>query len=198
MYVVDITRDLSKTDMLCGNDSMDAKTKTINYIMDYALANCNISLDRDLLDQNLNMNRFSLNKFLNENYSVSIENDLLIQSMVVDKMHCLFLKYIDDKSEFPLLYSFHKKEMKYALSVMKFLVNDALIEKCQDDLSEYERIKIADEKTDRISLAILYPHHNINCKIVSLYNRGLFLEELLNNSCSLNQLQIKITRRYDL
>lgn len=141
MYVVDITRDFNNTDILCGNDSMDAKTKTINYIMDYALANLNLSIDRDLLDQNLNMGQFSLNKFLKEFYSLMADNDLLIQSIPVDKNHCLFLKYKDDKSDFPMLYSFQKKEMKYAQSLMRFLVNDSLIEKCQDDLDKYSKIE---------------------------------------------------------
>lgn len=195
MYVVDITRDYNNTDMLCGNDSMDAKTKTINYVMDYVLANYNISLDRDVLDQNLNMNEFSLNKFLSENYSMMVDNDLLIQSIPVDKKHCLFLKYMDDKSDFPTLYSFHKKDMKNAQSVLRFLVNDALIDKYQDNLSEYERLKIKD---DRTILDSTYPKSGINCKIVSLYNGGLFLEELLNNSCSLNQLQKDNSRRYDI
>lgn len=195
MYVVDITRDFNDTDILCGNDSMEAKAKTINYIMDYALANCNLSLDREILDQNLNMSQFSLNKFLNEYYSTEIDRDLLIQSMPIDKKHCLFLKYMDDKNDFPILYSFHKKEMKYAQKVMRFLVNDALIDKYKDNLSEYDRLKMRDDVT---ILDSIYPKLNINCKIISLYNGGLFLEELLNNSCSLNQLQRENYRRYDI
>ncbi len=195
MYVVDITRDFNDTDMLCGNDSMDTKSKTINYIMDYVLANCNLSLNRDVLDQNLNMSHFSLNKFLNEYYSITIDKDLLIQSMPVDKDHCLFLKYKDDKSDFPNLYSFNKNEMKYAQSVMRFLVNDALIDKYKDNLSEYDRLKMRDDAT---ILDSIYPKLNINCKLISLYNGGLFLEELLNNSCSLNQLQKENSRRYDI
>ncbi len=195
MYVVDITRDFNNTDILCGNDSMDAKTKTINYIMDYALANLNLSIDRDLLDQNLNMGQFSLNKFLKEFYSLMADNDLLIQSIPVDKNHCLFLKYKDDKSDFPMLYSFQKKEMKYAQSLMRFLVNDSLIEKCQDDLDKYENIKMTNKYN---ILDSVYPQYGINCKIISLYNGGLFLEELLNNSCSLNQLQKNNFGRYDI
>ena len=49
MYVVDITRDDDlENDMLIGNDSMSAKSKTINYIMDYVFANYNISLNKDI------------------------------------------------------------------------------------------------------------------------------------------------------
>lgn len=195
MYVVDITRDYNNTDMLVGNDSMAAKNKTINYVMEYALANYNLFIDRGVLDQNLNMSQFSLNKFLNEYYSIGIDRDLLIQSIPVDKKHCLFLKYKDEKSDFPVLYSFRKNEMKYAQSLMRFLVNDALIEKYQDNLSEYERLKVKDDVT---ILETTYPKLNINSKIVSLYNGGLFLEELLNNSCSLNQLQMENSRRYDI
>lgn len=194
MYVVDITRDLNNTDMLCGNDSMDAKTKTINYIMDFMLANYNLSLDRHLLDQNLDMRSFSLNKFLRENYSMVLDRDLLIQSLPVDKRHCLFLKYKDDSMEFPVLYPFRKNEMKKVQGMMRFLVNDSLIERYQDNLSEYERLKM---KNDNVILDSTYPKLGIHSKVISLYNGGLFLEELLNNSCSLNQLQNN-TRRYDI
>ena len=58
MYVVDITREDNSTDMLVGNDSMSAKSKTINYVMDYVFANYNINLNKDVLDQNLNLDRF--------------------------------------------------------------------------------------------------------------------------------------------
>ena len=47
MYVVDITREDNSTDMLVGNDSMSAKSKTINYVMDYVFANYNINLNKD-------------------------------------------------------------------------------------------------------------------------------------------------------
>lgn len=194
MYIVDITRDLNNTDMLCGNDSMDAKTKTINYIMDFMLVNYNLSLNRNLLDQNLDMRSFSLNKFLRENYSMGLDRDLLIQSLPVDKKHCLFLKYKDDSMEFPAIYPFRKNEMKKVQGMMRFLVNDSLIEKYQDNLSEYERLKMKD---DNVILDSTYPKLGIHSKVVSLYNGGLFLEELLNNSCSLNQLQNN-TRRYDI
>ena len=89
MYVVDITRDDDlENDMLIGNDSMSAKSKTINYIMDYVFANYNISLNKDVLDQNLNIDRFSLKQFLNENYKINIKNDLKIQAVPTDKDNC--------------------------------------------------------------------------------------------------------------
>ena len=50
MQVVDITRIDSdnnfESDMLVGRYSSDAKTKTINYICDYAFANFNIKIDK--------------------------------------------------------------------------------------------------------------------------------------------------------
>lgn len=196
MYVVDITRDSKNTDMLCGKDSMDAKNKTINYIIDYALANCNIYIDRDLLDRNLNMEAFSLKKFLKEEYSIVLDNDLLIQSMPVDKKHCLFLKFINDKSEFPVWYSFNKDGMKYAQGVLHFLINDALINKLQDNLLEYEQLKVEANKT---ILETNYPQFNIRGKIVSLYNKkGIFLEDLLDNSLSLNQLTKENVKGYEI
>ncbi len=53
-------------------------------------------------------------------------------------------------------------------------------------------------KDDELVIDSTYPKLGIDCKIVSLYNGGLFLEELLNNSCSLNQLQKENSRRYDI
>lgn len=187
MYVVDITRDNNKTDMLCGNDSMDAKSKTLNYIMDYTFANYNIYLNKDVLDQNLNMDLFSLKHFLNDNYSVSIDNDLIIQSIPTDKKHCLFLKYMDEKKDIPDIYVFGKNDFKIAQSFMKYLVNDALIDKYQDNLEEYDRLKLELNKNYNLT-ATHYPKLNIKSEIVSLYNGGMFLEELLNNACSLKQL----------
>lgn len=190
MYVVDITRDDFNTDMLIGHDSMNAKNKTINYIMDYVFANYNISLNKDLLDQNLNISRFSLKQFLNNNYNLNIDTDLKIQAFPTDKEHCLFVKYIDDNNEFPLFYSFNKKDIKKARALMVFLINDSLINRYRDNLEEYERLKV-DNKMGKILLTSYMPKEKINAKIIDLDNGNNFLEELLNNSCSLYQLKHK-------
>lgn len=190
MYVVDITRDNFDTDMLVGNDSMSAKSKTINYIMDYVFSNYNINLNKDVLDQNLNINSFSLKQFLNDNYNLNIDTDLKIQTILTSKNHCLFLKYIDDNNEFPHLYSFDKKDIKKARALMVFLINDTLIDRYKDNLEEYDRLKIDNEIGKRL-LTHYMPKENINAEIISLYNKGIFLEELLNNNCSLYQLRHK-------
>lgn len=190
MYVIDITRDNFDTDMLVGDDSMSAKSKTINYIMDYVFANYDININKDLLDQNLNIDRFSLKQFLNNNYNLNIDTDLKIQAISTSKDHCLFLKYIDDNNEFPLFYSFDKRDIKKARALMVFLINDTLINRYKDNLDEYERLKI-DNKIGKILLSSYMPKEKINAEIISLDNRGIFLEELLNNSCSLYQLKHK-------
>lgn len=179
MYVVDITRDNLDTDILVGNDTMSAKSKTINYVMDYVFANYSINLNKDVLDRNLNIARFSLKQFLNNNYGLNISNDLKIQTIFTDKDHALLFKNINDFNEFPILYTFNNKEVKNAKSIQKFLVNDYLISKYQNDLDYYENIK---NDID---------YHNLEFKseVIDLYNGGLFLEELLNNSCSLNQIK---------
>lgn len=187
MYVVDITRDDDlENDMLIGNDSMSAKSKTINYIMDYVFANYNISLNKDVLDQNLNIDRFSLKQFLNENYKINIKNDLKIQAVPTDKDNCLFLKTINNQDDFPSLYTFSNKNKKQAQAYMKYLINDALINKYQDDISEYDRLRIDYNKSIE-SFSDSY----IKCEIISLYKGGLFLEELLNNVCSYKQIKDK-------
>ena len=188
MYVVDITREDNSTDMLVGNDSMSAKSKTINYVMDYVFANYNINLNKDVLDQNLNLDRFSLQQFLNDNYNLKLDHDLKIQAIPTSKDHCLFLKYMDTNTDFPLLYSFDNKDIKKARALMTFLVNDALINKYQDNLEEYDRLRIDYDHSKQLFSRYM-PKENINTEIVNLYNGGMFLEELLNNHFSMKQLQ---------
>lgn len=187
MYVIDITRDNTFTDMLCGNNSMDAKNKTLDYVIDYALANYDILIKKELLDQYLNLDSFSLNKFLNENYSISIEKDLIIQSIITDKDNCLFVKYIDEKTDVPTLYAFNKKDKDVAHTILTFLVNDGLINKYKDDLSEYDKRKLS---YNQKNMGYTNFNANIKSEIISLYDyNGMFLEELLNNACSLNQVK---------
>lgn len=187
MYVIDITRDNTFTDMLCGNNSMDAKNKTLDYVIDYALANYDILIKKELLDQYLNLDSFSLNKFLNENYSISVEKDLIIQSIITDKDNCLFVKYIDEKTDVPTLYAFNKKDKDVAHTILTFLVNDGLIDKYKDDLSEYDKRKLS---YNQKNMGYTNFNANIKSEIISLYDyNGMFLEELLNNACSLNQVK---------
>ena len=187
MYVVDITRDDDlENDMLIGNDSMSAKSKTINYIMDYVFANYNINLNKDVLDQNLNIDRFSLKQFLNDNYKINIKNDLKIQAVPTDKDNCLFLKSINIQDDFPSLYTFSNKNKKQAQAYMKYLINDALINKYQDNISEYDRLRV-----DYNKIIESFSDSYIKCEIISLYKGGLFLEELLNNACSYKQIKNK-------
>lgn len=188
MYVVDITREDNSTDMLVGNDSMSAKSKTLNYVMDYVFANYNINLNKDVLDQNLNLDRFSLQQFLNDNYNLKLDHDLKIQAIPTSKDHCLFLKYMDNNTDFPLLYSFDNKDIKKARALMTFLINDSLINKYQDNLEEYDRLRIDYDHSKQL-LGRYMPKENINTEIVNLYNGGMFLEELLNNHFSMRQLQ---------
>lgn len=188
MYVVDITRDDDlENDMLIGNNSMSAKSKTINYVMDYVFANYNINLNKDVLDQNLNTDRFSLKQFLNDNYKINIKNDLKVQAVHTDKEHCLFLKSVSSQDDFPSLYTFSNKNKQQAQAYMKYLINDALINKYQDNISEYDRLRVDYNKSIE-----LFSDSYIKCEIISLNKDSLFLEELLNNACSYKQLKNKI------
>lgn len=190
MYVIDITRGDSwdSNDMMVGRDSMDAKSKTINYIMEYVLANCNISLDKDVLDQNLNMKSFSLREFMKNNYFMDVNQDLLIQSIPTDKEHCLFVKHFDRNVDTtPNLYIFNKKEEKKAKSTLSYLMNESLIKKYEDNLNLYEQKKFDVKHPNVLS----HSSKDINCEIISLYNGGLFLEELLNNASTLYDVKHK-------
>ena len=137
MYVIDITRDDGisiENDMLVGKLSTDSKTKTLNYIYEYALANLNIDLDKEKLDNNVNMDFFSLKKYLSENYSLHTNKDLIIQSHVVDKDNCIFVKqYNKDIDSMPTIYQFNKEQVKEAKGYMAFLINDELINYLGED-----------------------------------------------------------------
>lgn len=88
MYVVDITRvnkNKYESDMLVGKMTTDTKTKTMNYIIDYALANLQIAIDPELLDNELNMDLFFLKPFIKDNYNLDIKDDLIIQSINANK-----------------------------------------------------------------------------------------------------------------
>lgn len=187
MFVIDITRNRFDNDILCGKNSMDAKNKTLNYVIDYALANYNIDIKKNILDEYLDIKEFSLKKFLEDNYSISIDEDMTIQSMAVNKDYCLFVKYIDENLDTPQLYSFNKNDINIATTILTFLVNDSLIKKYENNLSEYERTKL---DYNQINKGHINLDANIKSEMISLYDyKGMFLEELLSNACSLNQLK---------
>lgn len=197
MYVIDITRgdgwDIN--DMMVGRDSMDAKSKTINYVMEYVIANYNITLDKDVLDQNLNMKSFSLREFMRNNYFMDVNQDLLIQSIPTDKEHCLFVKHFDRNVDtMPNLYIFNKKEKKQAMSTLAYLMNESLIKKYKNDLDLYEQNKFDVMHPNTLS----HSSKDINCEVVSLYKGGLFLEELLNNASTLYEIKHKDIGGIDL
>lgn len=191
MQVIDITRVKDndfESDFLVGKYSMDAKTKTIKYICDYALANYKLNIDKELLDSNLDMNMFSLKNFVKSNYDLDIKQDLIIQSVNATKDNCVFVKqYNKDIDEYPTIYQFNKDEIKKAKTYMAFLVNDSLINMLNNDdrLNEYEDRKLDLNSFEKMS----YSYNNSNFEMNTLYNGGLFLEELLNNTCSLKQLK---------
>ncbi len=186
MYVVDVTRtnDELDSDMLVGRDSMEAKYKTMNYISDFALAHYNISIDRDLLDQCLNIDLFSLKDFMKNNYNIVPDKNLIIQATPTDKDHCLFVKFFNEKiDDFPTIYMLNKNDLDKARNIMTYIVNDELITQNKNDLSIYEKNKLNfNNNIDSYSYA------GVKCNIISLYNGGMFLEELLNNACTLKDI----------
>lgn len=190
MYVVDITRDRFVTDVIVGYNSMDAKRKTINYIKQYALINYNIILDEDVLDMNLNIEHFSFKDFLFEYYRIKDEKNLQIQAIPVSKDNCLFLKYIDKNQDFPVLYNFNVLDIKKAQSLMNFLINDSLINHYKNNLDEYDKLQIRYDN-EQCLLKRYLPQINVCTEIISLYENGIFKEELLTSDYSLCQLKNK-------
>ena len=187
MYIVDITRN-KETDILCGNNSMDTKNKIINYVYDYVLANYNYHIDKQILDKDLDIKIFSLKDFLINNYSITIDEDLVIQTIYTNKDNCIILKYMDDKTTTPILFNFNKNDLNKAYSYMQFLINDSLIDQLQNNLQIYDDIKLVNNKCTN-----KFNKYNINSEIISLYKNGIFLDELLNSNLSLNQLNNKLS-----
>lgn len=192
MYVVDITRvnkNKYESDMLVGKMTTDTKTKTMNYIIDYALANLQIAIDPELLDKELNMDLFFLKPFIKDNYNLDIKDDLIIQSINANKDNCVFVKQFNyNKDAYPSIYQFDKNKINLAISYMAYLINDSLISSLSDEekLDEYDNKKVDLNNFDKMS----YVYNNSNFEITSLYNGGRFIEKLLNNYLSYNQLKI--------
>ncbi len=119
---------------------------------------------------------------------MDVNQDLLIQSIPTDKNHCLFVKHFDRNVDaMPSLYIFNKKEEKKAMSTLSYLMNESLINKYEDNLDLYEQKKFDVKHPTTLK----HNSKDINCEIVSLYNGGLFLEELLNNATTLYEVKHK-------
>ena len=183
MIVVDITRG-SKNDIILGKNSMDAKKKVINYVQEYLLANHHINFSKETLDHKINIERFSLQEFL-ASYSVKTLSDLKIQAVATDKEHCLFLKFNDNQNDFPKFYCFGKKDMQKAQAYMRYLVNESLLKKLENNLDNYDKLKI---KNDEMVVSTSYPRFDIRGDIISLYNKDITLNELLKDKNSLNNI----------
>lgn len=195
MYLIDVTRtnDEIDSDTLLGKDSMDAKRKIMNYISNFTLANYNIIIDKDVLDQNLDIELFSLKQFIGSNFNLNIDKDLIIQAMPTDKEHCLVVKFFNQNTDdYPLLYILDKNKQKEAKVILAYMVNDELIREYQDDLSIYDNNKI-----DFNNLKDSYTFAGVKCNIISLYRNGLFMEELLDKNITYNELN-NSTLKYEI
>lgn len=189
MYIVDITRDDydNFNDILLGKDSMDAKRKAINYISDFILANFNLYVSKDIIDQNLNMEGFSLKEFMKNHFSRNIKKELLIQYFPTSANYCLYIKRFDkNKNSFPTLYFFHKDEIRMARHINDFFINDYLIVNHNDTLNA---LKKRIRKYATLTKDAFFITNDFNCGILSLYDNAITIEKLLNNNYSLNQLK---------
>lgn len=188
MYVVDITRNDGaniESDLLLGKLSTDAKEKTINYIWEYALANLNINLSKEELDQDVNTEYFSLKNYLRDKYKTTTNKDLIIQTFPTIKEKCLLVKSYDkDLDEMPNVYLFNNNEEKLAKGLMAYMINEKLINSLGEDnkLNKYESQKKDIHNFNDISFS--YGSENYE-----VYNGGLFMEELLNNAISYKQIK---------
>ena len=77
---------------------------------------------------------------------------------------------------------------------MAFLINDFLINKLDEEnkINEYDNLKLNLSTFKKMS----YLYDTNKFEINTLYDKGIFLETLLNNDCSLNQLNTK--EKFDL
>lgn len=187
MFIVDFTRidDEIDFDLIAGHDGGEARNRAIDYIMDYAFANDGIYLDKRTLDINFNPNDFSYKAFMKNIYDIDVSTDLITGSFYSDYDHMVFLKYIDINSvKDNRFYIIHNDLEESAPHILTLLINDRLIEKYADNLDTYEELKLNPKsKTESFQM------DGIKANVISLYNGGLFLEELLNNAVSYKQLK---------
>lgn len=187
MFIVDFTRidDEIDFDLIAGHDGGEARNRAIDYIMDYAFANDGIYLDKRTLDINFNPNDFSYKAFMKNIYDIDVSTDLITGSFYSDYDHMVFLKFIDINSvKDNRFYIIHNDLEESAPHILTLLINDRLIEKYADNLDTYEKLKL-NPKSNTESFQM----DGIKASVISLYNGGLFLEELLNNAVSYKQLK---------
>ena len=116
-------------------------------------------------------------------YGFNTNSDLITSGFYTDKDYSVFLKYVDiNKIEDNYIYSLHNDLEKSAPKIFALLVNDRLIRKYADDLNKYKEIEL--DPNSRIDT---FKMDGIKASVISLYNGGLFLEELLNNAISYKQ-----------
>lgn len=187
MFIVDFTRidDEIDFDLIAGKDGGEARNRAIDYIMDYAFANDGIYLDKRTLDANFEPNDFSYKAYMKNIYDIDVSTDLITGSFYSDYDYMVFLKYIDINSvKDNRFYILHNDLEESAPHILTLLINDRLVEKYADDLDTYEELKLnTKSKTDSFQM------DGIKASVISLYNGGLFLEELLNNAVSYKQLK---------
>lgn len=188
MFVIDITRqddNYLNNDLMLGKKSSDTKEKIINYVYDYTLANCDMSLNRNDLDKELDIKYFSLKDYCFDKYGMEVDKKLIVQAIPTENDKYIivksFNKNVDDK---PITYLFSKEDEKKAKGLMAYMINDDLIQFLgeQDKMDEYEKEKKDIQNYDDMSFSY-------GDQKYEYYNGGLFLEELLNNSISYKQIQ---------
>ena len=75
--------------------------------------------------------------------------------------------------------------MQKAQAYMRYLVNESLLKKLENNLDNYDKLKI---KNDEMVVSTSYPRFDIRGDIISLYNKDITLNELLNDKNSLNNI----------
>lgn len=200
MYVIDITRDGIDDDVLLGKDSMDTKRKMMKYVTDYVFANHNIYLDKDTLDQGLDINNFSLKEFMFSNFQKEIDKDLIIISCPTSDDYMLYVKCYDErKDKYPKIYFLHNSKYKIAKALTKFFVNDYLILKHHDNLKQFNN-RIIKLNPDFYKDIDYYADKGFVCGTISLAggkNKSL-INKLLNEDVTMKQMRHSYKGKIDI
>ena len=171
---------------MLGKRSSDTKEKVINYVYDYAFANCDgLCLNKEKLDQDINIECFNLQKYLVEKHGILIPNNLIIQSIPTEENKSIIVKnYNSNYDNVPTLYLFDNNDEYKAKGFMAYLINDEMIKTLGEcnKLDEYKKKKRDIFNFNDVSFVC-------NNQRFEIYNGGLFLEELLNNALSYKQLE---------
>ncbi len=171
--------------------NIQAREKVVKYIKNYITAHINISVDYNLINDELNMEFFSLKEFLENFFGIESNADLIIQTINISDNYNLIFKTVgmlDDNlySDVCAMMGNNKSNLEQAKEISKCLLKDKLIQVFGEDdkldlLKEYDNfIPEFNDSSMQIGNTYFY-----------WYNSKNLMKELLNRDLSYAQIGAK-------